>query len=86
MTRFNYRDERVKTETLYCLTDSVWNAVKSWQQADENRPHLEYEQVEQAVDDYLFAVQRADNCSDLVDKATLELLDRLDRAAAKIYL
>jgi hypothetical protein len=86
MTRFSYRDERLRNQILNVISDVSWHAISAWQTADTARPKLTADRVRAEADNCLFAIREADDCEWVTSTAVDVVLLSLGRSEAEIYL
>ena len=86
MTRFNYRDERLRNEILDVIAGVSWGAIHAWQIADGVRPWLTAQRVHDEADDCLFAINEAEDCEWVTSTAVDIVLLSLGRGEAENYL
>lgn len=86
MTRFNYRDERLRNEILDVVAGVSWGAIRAWQMADDARPRLTAQRIRDEADNCLFAIREAEDCEWVTATAVDIILLSLGRGEAEHYL
>jgi len=89
MTALNFKlaDDNQQAEMIEAIAAPVWGAIKEWQAADpDGRPQMDYAAIAAAAEFYLREHATASDFAALCEKSQREILSRLDRDAAAMYL